>query len=132
MLTEKQLAERGAVIALQEMKAEIQKLYDAYPGLLLKERLEKRKQTMLDKYGTLNPHEAKAKGAAKPKAKVNATGAAGPKKSHHKKKPVAPEAQPEPEFTALPVAEGAEGAEAGLAEGQGEPDVIEMVEEVGA
>jgi hypothetical protein len=64
MLSEKQLAERGAVIAVQELKEQIEALYKAYPGLLKAEQQAKRERTMLAKYGTLNPHEAKQKAAA--------------------------------------------------------------------
>ena len=143
MLTEKELAERGALIRLQELKTEAEGLYESYPGLLQRERMAKREQTMLERYGTLNPHEAQQKAAkaekdAKAKAKTG-----GPKKSHHKKKAPATvpvtEAAPGAEsadvgeaVAAAVAAQGTQGTTADVAQGEPDPveELIEVTEEV--
>lgn len=127
-VSQAELAEKGALIHLQDLKAQIDELYKAYPGLLKAEQNAKRNATMLAKYGTLNPHKV-----AEVAAKAAAT---GPKKSHKKgagKKAqaavagtstgsaapaeAAPEAAaPAPETEVMEIAEGAEPEQ-----GQAEP-----------
>jgi hypothetical protein len=79
-VSQAELAEKGALIHLQDLRAQMDELYKTYPGLLKAEQNAKRNATMLAKYGTLNPHKA-AEGATTKTAKVAGT---GPKKSHKK------------------------------------------------
>jgi hypothetical protein len=74
-VSQAELAEKGALIHLQDLKSQIEELYKAYPGLLKAEQNAKRNATMLAKYGTLNPHKVAEASAAK---------TTGPKKSHKK------------------------------------------------
>lgn len=87
LLTQKELAERGALALLFEYREQIEALYKEYPNLKTAEVEAKRRETMMKKYGTLTPTKAqidavKAKGEG---AGATATAAApGAKKSHKK------------------------------------------------
>jgi hypothetical protein len=86
LISKDELAARGALSVLQDYKQAIADLYKSYPKLLKIEQEEKRKATMLRKYGTLNPTKAQMTAKAEAAASVAGTeGVAKPKGKSHKK-----------------------------------------------
>jgi hypothetical protein len=84
LLPKDELAARGALSYLGELKAQIAELYKTYPKLLKIEQEDKRRATMMKKYGTLNP--TKAQMAAKADQAASVAGVPAPKaKVSHKK-----------------------------------------------
>lgn len=89
LLTQKELAERGALALLFEYREQIEALYKEYPNLKGAEVEAKRRETMMKKYGTLNPTKAqidavKVKGEGAGAGATATAAAPGAKKSHKK------------------------------------------------
>jgi len=147
LISKDELAARGALTVLLEYKEAIAELYKTYPKLQAIEQEQKRRDTMIRKYGTLTPTKAQMQAvAAKEKAAKTekgtgveaiagtSAGAAKPKKSHKKgagkAAQAAKEAQEAAEAAALAEAmpappEGSQEAVQGLPDGS-----MEVSEEV--
>jgi len=116
LISKDELAARGALSMLLEYKQAIAELYKTYPKLAAIEQEERRKATMIQKYGTLTPTKAQiAAVKAREEAKAAAAGteapvaaaADKPKVSHKKgmgKKAMAEKAAAEVVVQAVPEA----------------------------
>jgi hypothetical protein len=84
ILTKEQLAERGALSAILDLRAEIEAIQAAYPSVVQAERVAKMKATIASKGASGAEGHAKPGPKPGPKAVKDPN---APKKSHHKKKP---------------------------------------------